>query len=46
MELPNILKDLLPEYEKLDAVIRILKVSGRDSTVYHDLSHEKLIVTV
>ena len=45
-QLPNKLAELFPEFEKLDAVIRILEVSGRDSTVYHDLRHEKLIVTV
>ena len=45
-QLPNLLAGLFPEHEKLDAVIRIVDVSARNCIVYHDLRHEKLIVTV
>ena len=46
MSLPNQLGELFPELEKLGPVIRILDVSGNSSIVYHDLRHEKLIVTI
>ena len=45
-ELPNLLTELFPELEKLNDVIRILDVRGKESTVYHDLKHEQLIVTI
>lgn len=45
-QFPNQLPALFPELEKLDSVIRVLAVDGRSSTVYHDLRHEKLVVTV
>ena len=45
-KIPNLLPDLFPELEKLNEVIHILDVSGRGCTVYHDLKHEKLIVTL
>ena len=45
-QLPNMLPELFPEYAMLDSVIRILDTGGRDSTVYHDLRQEKLIVTI
>ena len=44
--LPNLLTELFPELEKLNEVIRILDVSGKECTVYHDLKHEQLIVTM
>ena len=43
---PNLLTELFPELEKLNEVIRILDVSGGGCTVYHDLKHEQLIVTI
>ena len=43
---PNLLRELFPEQVGLESVVRILDVSGRGSIVYHDLEHEKLIVTV
>ena len=46
IQLPNLLTELFPELEKLDPVIRIVDVSGTGSTVYHDLRHEELVVTV
>ena len=45
-QFPNQLPALFPELEKLDSVIRVLAVDGNSSTVYHDLTHEKLVVTV
>ena len=45
-ELPNLLTDLFPEYEKLSEVIRILDVGGRGCRVYHDLKHEQIVVTI
>ena len=44
--LPNLLTELFPELEKLNEVIRILDVSGKECTVYHDLKYEQLIVTM
>ena len=45
-KLPNLLTELLPEYGKLNEVIRILDVSGKGCMVYHDLKHEQFIVTM
>lgn len=45
-KLPNLLTELFPELEKLHEVIRILDVSGKECTVYHDLKHERLLVTI
>lgn len=44
-QLPNLLPELFPELAGLEEVVRILDVAG-SSTVYHDLRHEKLVVTV
>ena len=45
-KLPNLLTELFPGLGKLNEVVRILDVSGKGCTVYHDLKHEQLIVTM
>ena len=45
-KLPNLLTELLPEHGKLNEVIRILDVSGKECIVYHDLKREQLIVAM
>ena len=45
MMLPNLLPELFPEFAGIESVVRILDVSGSGSSVYHDLSNERLIVT-
>ena len=45
-EFPNLLTQLFPELEKLKDVMRIADVSQRECTVYHDLKHEQLVVTI
>ena len=44
-QFPNLLPELFPELAGLEEVVRILDVGG-SSTVYHDLRHEKLVVTI
>ncbi len=46
MQMPNLLPELFPGLEKMNSVIRIMDVSKTGSTVYHDLGHEELVVTI
>ena len=43
-QFPNLLARELPEYARLESVIRICDVSGTDCSVYHDLAGEQLVI--
>ena len=46
LELENRIGEWIPDSEELEAVVKVVDVSGSGCTVYNDLASEKLIVTL